>query len=71
MQRRLNGNISPAVGAKPSTVAYKFHILEQMTHKYHKNEFSLSQIFISREKTFKNFYIFRISKLASSVGFNP
>lgn len=40
------------------TVAYEFHILEQRTHKYHNNEFSLSQIFISREKTFKNFYNF-------------
>lgn len=71
MQRRLYGHISPAVGAILSTVAYEFHILEQRTHKYHNNEFSLSQIFISREKTFKNFYIFTISKFASSMGFNP
>lgn len=79
MQRRLYGHISPAVRAKPSTVAYEFHILEQRTHKYHNNEFSLSQIFISRglsqifmrEKTFKNFYIFTISKLASPMGLNP
>lgn len=48
MQRRLYSHISPAVRAKPSTVAYEFHILEQRTHKYHNNEFSLSQIFISR-----------------------
>lgn len=53
MQRRLYGHISPAVGAILSTVAYEFHILEQRTHKYHNDEFSLSQIFISREKNLR------------------